>query len=67
MFTWIAQKIKGWKTVWLGVLSAAIPILDQMGVVKVIPDEWLPWYTIGVSLGMIWLRYVTTTAIGAKE
>lgn len=58
--------MKGYKTLTFNVLAAAVPILEMAEIRDVLPDEWLPYYTLGVVLANLALRAMTTTPIGAK-
>jgi len=56
--------LKGWRTVAFNVLSMVLPILEMTEVMDVIPDDWLIWYSLGIALANLLLRYVTTTPVG---
>lgn len=49
------------------ILDVAVPILVMPEWQDIIPNEWWPFYSIGVAaLGGL-LRLVTTTPVGRKE
>lgn len=68
------MKLKGWRTVALNVV-ASVPLVLEAAVViasvpefsGVLPDHWLPWYALGLALGNLALRSVTTTPVGKSE
>lgn len=63
---WLMHKLKGWKTIAANVVFAIVPIMELTEVRDVIPDAYLPWYSLFVVLANLWLRKVTTTAVGHK-
>lgn len=58
--------LKGWKTVAFNVLAAIVPILDLTELKGLVPADYLPFYALAVALGNVYLRSITTTAIGKK-
>lgn len=63
---WLSNKLKGWRTVIVNVLLAVVPVLELAELRDVIPDAYLPWYSLGVVLLNLYLRKITTTPIGQK-
>ena len=63
---WLATKLKGWKTIAANVVFAIVPIMELTEVRDVIPNEYLPAYSLAIVLANLWLRSVTTTAVGKK-
>lgn len=59
--------MKGFRTITFNVLATAVPILELTEFRDVLPDVWLPWYALGVALANMYLRYITTTALGQKD
>jgi hypothetical protein len=57
---------KGWRTIALNVLGAAIPILSMTELMDVLPEEWLPWYALALALANMFMRSITTTPMGKK-
>lgn len=60
-------KLKGWRTFAFNALAALLPILDLAEFRAVLPEPWLPWYALGVVLGNMYLRTITTTPPGRGE
>ena len=58
--------MKGYRTIAANVLFAVVPILELTEFRDVLPPDWLPWYSLGVVLANLALRYVTTTPVGSK-
>ena len=50
--------LKGWKTV--------VPVLELTELKGLVPADYLPFYGLAVALGNVYLRSITTTAIGKK-
>jgi len=74
----IIEKIRGYRTVIVaGLLSLApawdalkqiVPVLaTDPNLPKLIPPGWMPYYTLAVTIVMIWMRVITTTGLGQKE
>ena len=68
------MKLKGWRTVALNVVASVPLILEAvLAVVSVpefagvLPEGWLPWYALGLAIGNLALRSVTTTPMGRSE
>ena len=57
---------KGWKTVTFNVAAAIVPLLELTELKGIIPAQYLPYYGLVVALGNVYLRSVTTSAIGKK-
>jgi len=72
-FAAISEKLKGWKTVIIGVLVALplslLEILQELQLVdlnSVLPEPWGARLALAVSLAMIFLRLITNTPVGKK-
>ena len=46
----------------LATLSAAVPLIPQLA--GVIPAEWYPWILVAVTLSNVFLRQITSQAMG---
>ena len=62
----MTDMLKGWKTVAFNVLAAIVPILELTELKGLVPADYLPFYALSVALGNVYLRSITTTAIGKK-
>ncbi len=58
--------MKGWRTVAFNILSTAVPILSLTEWRDVLPEDWMPWWMLGVALANVWLRMITTGPVGTK-
>ena len=58
---------KGWRTIAVNVALSILPIVELAEFRDVLPDDWLKWYALIIVLANMWLRTVTTTAMGRKE
>lgn len=65
--------LKGFRTYVLNALAAIPPVLVAMAPMfdmpelrAVIPEGFLPWYSLGVVLMNFWLRSITTTPPGKR-
>ena len=65
---------KGYRTVAINVAMAVPVILDVSWAVvqtvefgTVIPPAWIPYYSLMIVAGNIFLRQITTTPIGRSE
>lgn len=59
--------LKGWRTILVNALGAAVPILSMTELLAVLPPEWLPWWMLGLALANMYLRTITDTAVGRAE
>lgn len=59
--------MKGYRTLTVNVLSMAIPIMELTEWQDVLPQNWLPWYILGLALANVWLRAITTGPMGTKK
>lgn len=60
--------MKGWRTISFNcIVVAAFAIISMPELHAVLPGSIANWFVLFVALVNMWLRYVTTTAIGAKE
>lgn len=62
----MTDMFKGWKTVAFNVLAAIVPILELTELKGLVPADYLPFYALTVAFGNVYLRSITTTAIGKK-
>ena len=62
----MTDMFKGWKTVAFNVLAATVPILELTELKGLVPADYLSFYALSVALGNVYLRSITTTAIGKK-
>tara|TARA_R110000772_G_scaffold165027_2_gene276370 strand:+ start:263 stop:451 length:189 start_codon:yes stop_codon:yes gene_type:complete len=60
------NKLKGWKTVVFNVLAAVVPLMELTEFKGLVPVEYLPYYVLAITLGNVYLRSITTSAIGKK-
>ncbi|MCI5049523.1 MAG: hypothetical protein MRY32_04245 [Rickettsiales bacterium] len=58
--------MKGWRTVLFNILAAVMPVLETAGVDLGLEGQSLAFYGLGVAIGNIVLRFLTTTPIGTK-
>lgn len=58
--------LKGYRTIIVNTALMILPVLDLVEVRDVIPDQWMPWYALGMAVANMWLRAVTTTPVGQK-
>lgn len=66
--------LQGWRTVISNAL-AVLPVLAEVvvsysqepGAAEILPEEWIPYYTLAVILMNVYLRTITKTPIGRKE
>lgn len=70
--------LKGWRTVIVNTIAGAVAafevalphLVDVLGTPElrgILPDGWLPYYALALTLLNIWLRSITTTPIGRRE
>ena len=59
--------LKGYRTLLVNALGAALPILSMTEVIAVVPPEWIPYWMLGLALANMYLRTVTDTAVGKSE
>ena len=57
---------KGWKTVTFNVVSAVVPFMEFTEFKDLVPANYLPYYVLALALGNVYLRSITTSAIGKK-
>jgi hypothetical protein len=58
--------MKGWKTLTVNGLSVVITIAELQEWTTIIPDQYLPYFTLGLALANMALRFVTNTAVGSR-
>ena len=56
--------MKGWKTLVVNGLSVVITIAELQEWTSIIPDQYLPYFTISLAIANMALRMVTTTPVG---
>jgi hypothetical protein len=59
--------MKGYRTIAFNTLSAVVPIVSLTEWHAVFPAEWLPYWLLVVALINVYLRTVTSTALGRRE
>ena len=59
--------MKGYRTITFNVLSAVVPILTLTEFNAVVPQEYLPYWLLGVAVVNVYLRTITTTPMGARD
>ena len=57
---------KGWRTMFVNIVAAVVPILELTEVRDVMPDEWLQWYALALVFLNMYLRWRTTSPVGKK-
>lgn len=73
----LTTRLRGWRTLILAtalglaplwdVLKEALPILaTDPNLPRLIPEAWMPAYSLAVTLVMIWMRLITTTPPGRR-
>ena len=60
------NKLKGWKTVIFNVVAAVVPFMEFTEFKDLVPANYLPYYVLVITLGNVYLRSITTSAIGKK-
>ena len=58
--------MKGWRTILFNVLGM-VTVVATSDYAQVIPQSAMPWIGLGIGVGNLVLRSVTTTPIGQKE
>ena len=58
--------MKGWKTLTVNGLSVVITIAELQEWTTIIPDLYLPYFTLGLALANMALRMVTNTAVCSR-
>ena len=58
--------LKGYKTIIFNMLAAVVPLMELTELKAVIPDNYLPFYVLAIAMGNLYLRSVTTTAVGKQ-
>jgi hypothetical protein len=56
--------MKGWKTLLVNGLSIVVTIAELQEWTSIIPDQYLPYFTLGLAMSNMALRMVTTTPVG---
>ena len=59
--------LKGYKTVIFNIVAAIMPVLEASGADLGLTGQGLALYGLGITIGNIVLRYLTTTPIGKAE
>jgi hypothetical protein len=60
------NKIKGFKTVVFGALTAALALLSTPGIAAWVA-EYLPFVGTAFGIAVVWLRYLTNSPMFRKE
>ena len=74
----LINRLRGWRTVIMAALLGLAPLWDAMkealpvlatdpNLPRLIPEAWMPAYSLAVTLVMIWMRLVTSTPPGRRE
>ena len=74
----LATRLRGWLTLIVATILGLAPLWDVAKEVlpilatdpnlpRLIPEAWIPAYSLAVTLVMIWMRLVTTTPPGRRE
>lgn len=66
---WFVEKFKGWRTIAANVVLALPPVLDALSALDMkatFGDKWGAIYGVAVVLVNLYLRTLTTTAVGEK-
>lgn len=59
--------LKGWRTVIVNVIAAVLPLLDQFGLIGLIPADFMIWYVLVLIAMNLTLRLVTDTPVGKSN
>ena len=73
----LSSRLKGWRTLAFNIVAGIAPawdvtvaligfLLADPDLPKLIPFEYLPYYTTAVALANIYLRSITTGPLGRK-
>lgn len=73
----LITRLRGWRTLIVATLLGLAPLWDILKEVlpilatdpnlpRLIPDAWMPAYSLAVTLVMIWMRLITSTAPGRR-
>ena len=73
----LISRLKGWRTLAFNIVAGIAPAWDvsvaligflvaDPDLPKLIPVEYLPYYSTAVALANIWLRSITTGPLGSK-
>jgi hypothetical protein len=74
----LIEKLRGYRTVIVAAVLSLAPLWDvAMQVIsslavdpdlpKLIPEGYMPTYSLAVTVVMIWMRIITTTELGARR
>lgn len=63
----IATRLKGYRTLIVNLLLAAMPVLEMTEVLSVLPKGYEAPYAIFIALINLYLRTVTTTSMGKPQ
>jgi len=64
---WLRARLKGWKTILVNLAFMIIPIMDMAEFAAIVPAEYMKYYALAMVIANLWLRKITTTAIGKAE
>lgn len=72
-FSWLREKLKGWKTIAVGVFfglpllfAQILSALSLVDLTTILPEPWGARIALAVSLSMIFMRFTVTGPVGAK-
>ena len=51
------------KTFWVNLITAVVSVLEEMGIINIIPAEYQMYFISGLALLNILLRMVTSKAV----
>lgn len=51
------------KTFWVNLITAVVSVLEEMGIINIIPAEYQMYFISGLALLNILLRMVTSQAV----
>ena len=57
---------KGYRTLAVNILSAAVMVAEMQEFTKIIPADYLPHFSLALALANMLLRTITTTSVGRK-
>lgn len=61
MKQFLTRTLRGFRTFIANALMAILPIMELTEFRDVLPDGWLPWYSLFVVVANMYLRSITTT------
>ena len=61
------ERVKGWRTVAVGVVTGIVGFLQSFNFAKIIPPDKIGYVLLGLGVLGVVLRYVTTSAVGKSK